>query len=175
MMLPFIFAIVKSFDGSKKLGVLPAEITLLNIYRELYTPGYVDQWEEFLISDENQLFQHLRSREQLIRKGAAEPSEPSEPLDRKVRTRIEMLIMEKFIVNNSKCVLIGEHALFIIMKDAIKTNIIQICTTEDLETILSQLKDIFEADGIKVNLTMKDQQLNIMKDLKNFSMNRNGG
>ena len=158
---------VNSFDKKKKLAVLPAEITLLDIYRDLYTPGKVDDWEEFLISDENQLFQHLRGREKLIRKGAAEDeSGKPDSIDRKTRHRMEMLIMQKYIVNNPKVVLLGEHAMFIITKESesIKTNIIQISTTEDLETLISDLEKIFKSNGIQVQLSMSDKQLNIMKD-----------
>lgn len=161
---------VDSFDGKRKLAALPAEITLLNIYRDLYTPGKVDDWEEFLMSDENQLFQHLRDRETLIRKGtagAAESDESGDTLDRKTRARIEMIIMQKYVVNNARVVLVGEHAMYIIMKDRAKinTSIIQICSTEDIETIMVDIEKLLKTEGIKnVSLTMKDQQLNIMKD-----------
>jgi hypothetical protein len=147
--------LVKSFDRNKEFAVIPAEIQLLDIYRTLYTPGETGLWEEYL-SDENQLFHHLRKREKAIRGAASE----DDGVSHSDRVRITNTIMQKFIVNNPDVILLGEHALFVISEDPIKTHILQVCTTMDAGEVLAKLKML----GGMPQLTIKKKQLNIMKD-----------
>jgi hypothetical protein len=145
--------VVKSFDGKKEFAVIPAEIQLLDIYRVLYTPGEVDNWEQYL-SDENQLFQHLRERERVIH-GDAEPAEPAGS-----RRDIENAIMQGFIANNPRVVLLGEHALHLLDNAPIKTHVIQVCATIDTNELIAALQKL---PGVP-ELTFSERSLDIMKD-----------
>ena len=144
--------VVDSFDKKHKIAVIPAEILLLDIYRSLYTPGSIDLWEEYL-SDENQLFHHLREREQAIKGG--------ERLAAQKRKNIDNIIMQSFITNNPDVVLLGEHALFILNEEPIQTSIIQICTVMDIEILVKTIQDL---PGVP-KLTYSDKPLVIMKDI----------
>jgi hypothetical protein len=147
---------VKSFDKKKEFAVLPAEIQLLDIYRVLYSPGEVDLWEEYL-SDENQLFQHLRDREKIIH-GAKEAS--AKDLSYTDRKRVVNVIMQKFIANNPKVILLGEHALYILDNEPIKTHVLHVCTTMDPSDLIAELQVL---PGVP-ELKFSERPLNIMKD-----------
>ncbi len=153
----------KSFNQEFQLLILSPEIYLIDIYRTLYSPNAVDNWET-AISDENKLFQHLKKR---IKGKGVDPVDggADEELSHEMRQKIELALM-KFVTNNRQTVLIGEHAMHLLIKSELKTKIVQILSVDPDTDVLEIKKVIFSVLGKNVPITTTTKELHIMQDYR---------
>lgn len=149
---------VKSFDNKTDVLVLSPEIQLIDIYRNLYSPSEIDNWEKNIIY-ENKLYLFMTKR---IEKGIIGALDIITINDRK---KIEIELLNKFIKNNKNVVLIGEHAYKMITKLEINTNIIQIISENNIESDFIEIKNIinhFLKKDIFISYVSRD--IKIMQD-----------
>lgn len=129
---------VKTFDKQRNILVLSPEISLLDIYRTLYLPALVGDWETAL-QDENKLFIHLKGRLSPNISGGEVVEMETGGLTMGERTHLSFMILKNFITNNRDVVLIGEHAMHMLMQTEVKTPIIQLLSS-DPERIFKELQ-----------------------------------
>jgi hypothetical protein len=145
--------LVDNFDKNMKVSVLPAEMQLINLYRILYTPNNASEWE-LAIHDENQLFK-LLSETIHTKIGGSIKAE---------RSRVQNLLLEKFIKNNDQCVLIGDHAMHMIDNHFdINTNILQVISSKSIEDDYAEICNIINT-SLPVSYNTRD--LHIMRDFR---------
>ena len=162
LILPIL---TESFNKKNKILVLSPEMQLIDIYRTLYSPNKSDVWISTL-DDESKLFTYLYSRIEKIKGGDTNiNSEMNVNInDRKL---IELELMKQFIVNNNNIVLIGEHALKIIIGTDISIPIIQIISQNNIEDDFVEIQKIIKNTlnrNIPVIKSTKD--LHIMEDFR---------
>jgi len=155
---------VKSFDQKHNLQVLSPEIQLIDIYRALYSPSQADNWQNILY-DESKLFKHM-SRD-ITEKVGSDENQKSDEVTIGDRRLLETQLFKQFIAANENIVLIGEHALKILLGIEISTTVIQIISQNDIEedfVVIEKItKNVLKRNIPIVKLT---RELNIMKDFR---------
>jgi hypothetical protein len=126
---------VKSYFQKKTILIIPPRFHLIEIYRDLYSPIEFDSWQSALI-DERRLFGYMKHIMNLQRAGKSVVV-GSEDINLNQRKLIATTIMDEFIKNNQKTILLGEHAIHILTDCNIDTPIIHCMIDFDLS-----LKDI---------------------------------
>lgn len=157
---------VKSFDGKKQLIVLSPEMYLLDVYRTLYSPSDVGSWEDTLI-DEQHLFELLQKRLSIL--GGANDLTSD-------RTKIENAILEHYVCDNNRVVLVGEHAFKVLANAGVlptlknmqmSSNVIYVLTTMTEEESFNKIKDIVrKATGRDIPVTKHTKSSNVMQDFR---------
>lgn len=134
-----------------KIPVISPEITLLDLYRNLYNPALVDSWDE-LRQIEHSLYTHLKGRLPELQK---QKLGSAEYIDRqKVQANIITWCIDKTDV-----VIIGEHALQILLPEyRAKHQVVQLLALHP-EDVAEQLKKIFKA-------SLSRRPLHIMSDFR---------
>lgn len=160
LILPMKF---KTFDKKHDILVVSPEILLIDIYRTLYSPNQASDWEKSL-NNEVKLFKHLKNRLsfETEKKGSSENQ-----ITQNDRKLIELNILKQFITNNKNVILIGEHALKVIIGTEKTTPVIQIISQNIIEDDFIEIEKIIKST-YKRNLlvTKLTRELNIMKDFR---------
>lgn len=161
-----------SINGSitgRSINIMPPKFHLIEIYRTLYSPAEVDNWQSSL-KDERRLFSYMQKIIDLTAAGksidlratpAISPesvpspisiaSEAIEAVDggaedgtaitRNQRDQLSLAIMKSFVTNNQDVILIGEHAISALAQINVDTNIIQCIVNPQLghDNIIAKL------------------------------------
>lgn len=152
---------VKTFDQKLEVLVVSPEIQLIDIYRTLYSPNRADDWENNLY-DESKLFNHLKQR---INDKITSGSEISITLEE--RKLLELQLLKQFVSNNENVVLIGEHALKIIINTETTIPVVQIISQNDIETDFSEIEKIIKKTFKRnIPVTKFTRDLHIMQDFR---------
>jgi DNA-binding cell septation regulator SpoVG len=157
---------VASFDSRHRLLVLTAEMQLINLYRTLYTPNKAGEWE-LALRDENQLF-HLMEKELKKQRGGADSELESElkpkPIDSNLRKTLENALLQEYVQNNPHSVLVGEHALYMILSStAIKSHIVQVISQRTPEEDFTEITRILQPHT-RAPITKHTRPLHILQD-----------
>src|SRR6185437_9024562 len=160
--------LVETFDKKNKVLVISPEIQLIDIYRTLYSPNRADDWENSYY-DENKLSQYLQNRITHGKIGAEDKplADTLIKVSQDDRKLIELQILKQFVKNNSNVILIGEHALKIIINSEVNTSIIQIISQNSLEEDFAEIEKIIKQTlkrHLPIVKTTKD--LHIMQDFR---------
>jgi len=157
---------VKSFDGKKQLIVLSPEMYLLDVYRTLYLPSDVGSWEDTLV-DEQHLFELLQKRLSIL--GGANDLAAD-------RSKIENALLEHYVCDNNKVVLVGEHAFKVLanvgalptLKNMqMSSNVIYVLSAMSEEESFNKIKDIVrKATGRDIPVTKHTKSSNVMQDFR---------
>jgi hypothetical protein len=151
---------VKNFTKTHDMLVLSPEIYLIDMYRTLYSPKMADEWET-VINEENKLFQHLKKR--IKGRGDSSP-DPIGPTNEE-RHNVEVALME-YVTNNQNVILIGEHAMHLIINSEIKTKIIQILSIDPEADVEAIKKIVTKALGKQTPVMAATKELHIMQDYR---------
>jgi hypothetical protein len=155
---------VETFDKSHQIKVLTAEMQLINLYRTLYSPNNAGEWEVAL-KDENQLFHKLEAEIALAPpiNGADGASDSQVKITTELRNKIQNTILQEFVQNNPHSLLLGEHALFLMINESVKHQVVQIISDrepeEDFRELTRVLKSITSAP-----ITKHTRMLHILQD-----------
>lgn len=157
---------VKTFNAKYDVLVLSPEMQLIDIYRTLYSPQYVDSWE-LSIHDEAALFQHILPTLEASPESVQDAQESLRGQEQDPRKKIQLLILHKFIQNNQSLALIGEHALFMLdvnQKENLQPSsfIVQLISSRSPEEDFADLQDILAGTPISKAV----RQLHIMQDFR---------
>lgn len=157
---------VKSFDGKKQLIVLSPEMYLLDVYRTLYSPSDVGMWEDTLI-DEQHLFELLQKRLSIL--GGANDLTSD-------RSKIENAILEHYVCDDDRVVLVGEHAFKVLANNGalptlknmqMSSNVIYVLSSMSEEESFNKIKDIVrKATGRDIPVTKNTKSSNVMQDFR---------
>jgi hypothetical protein len=124
---------VKSWWQKKTVLIMPPRFHLVETYRTLYSPSAIDNWHQALI-DERRLFGYMKRIMDLQKSGksvvvgALDDSMIS--LDK--RKLITVTLLEEFVKNNPKVILLGEHAINILTRTPVDTTILHCMIDHDL-------------------------------------------
>jgi hypothetical protein len=168
---------VKTFDKLNTIYVLSPEMQLIDMYRVLYSPGKAEHWEVSL-QYENRLFHHILPTLTEVKKRQAD-FEKSGGLDeieggakdergRGVRERVFKALLESYIRDNPRVVLIGEHALeknrTIPGTDSM---VIQIIVDAPIDEVFENVhRAIVDVAGPDLPVTKVVRPLHIMQDFR---------
>jgi hypothetical protein len=147
-------------------NIMPPKFHLIELYRTLYNPAEVDNWQAAL-KDERRLYNYMRKIIDLTAEGKTidirrirnlEPNESNDSneqkdggadlIQHKQRKQLSLAIMKKFVCNNKDVILIGEHAISMITKIFPETVTLH-CIVSDavpIQQIVKTLAAICEAE-----------------------------
>lgn len=154
-----------------KMVVMSPEMQLIDLYRTLYSPQLAGNWETS-VKDENKLIKLMRERidefssdlENVKQNSKIEGSSENDnqKINKKDRNIIEEAILQEFVLDNPKVVMIGDHALKTIMPIEKNTNIIACHVSGDY---FKQITDIIhKASGRFVSVVKYTREMRILKD-----------
>jgi hypothetical protein len=156
---------VKSYFQKKTIFIMPPRFHLVETYRTLYSPNEFDNWQQALL-DERRLFGYmkrimdLQSAGKSIVVGADDASLGQ-------RRQITALLLDEFVKNNPKIILLGEHAINILTKSAVDTTILHIAIDHDLS--LNDIKPTIDAicqQVVRDKLTFSTRDVQILSDFR---------
>lgn len=123
---------VKSWFLKKTVLIMPPRFHLVETYRTLYSPSTIDNWHQALV-DERRLFGYMKRIMDLQKAGKSiVVGAEDETLSIGTRKLIAATLLEEFIKNNPKIILLGEHAINILTQAPVDTTIVHCMIDHDL-------------------------------------------
>ena len=165
---------VKSYFQKKTVLIMPPRFHLVETYRTLYSPDQVDNWHQALV-DERRLFGYMKRIMDLQRAGKTvvvgqgSDSDKTQDISLAKRRYITAAILDEFIKNNPKVILLGEHAINMLTGVPVDTTILHILIDHDisLEDIKPSLIDICSRIMARsVQLVFSTRDVQILSDFR---------
>jgi hypothetical protein len=157
---------VKSYFQKKTVLIMPPKFHLIETYRTLYSPDAVESWNQALI-DERRLFGYLKRIMDLQKAGKSIVVGADDQIDLNKRKMIAATLLEEFVKNNSKVILLGDHAINILTEIPVDTTILHIMIDHDisLDDIKPTIIDICKRT-IDIAPTYSTRDVQILSDFR---------
>ncbi len=158
---------VKSYFQKKTILIMPPKFHLIETYRTIYSPDAVEGWQQALI-DERRLFGYMKRIMDLQKAGKSIVVGAEDAVDLKKRKMITATLLEEFVKNNEKVILLGEHAINLLIQIPVDTTILHIMIDHDLslEDIKPTISDICSRSIKGINPTYSTRDVQILSDFR---------
>jgi hypothetical protein len=160
---------VKSWFQKKTVLIMPPRFHLVETYRTLYSPSDFDNWQHALV-DERRLFGYMKRIMDMQKAGkTVVVGRDEQDLSLAQKKAVAAALLDEFIKNNPKVILLGEHAINILTGSSIDTTIIHLLIDHDLslKDIEPTIQDICSrALGRDARLFINTKNVQILSDFR---------